>query len=152
MSHNDFVAPERALQKLKKLGVKDAALVQTAEENTACDVREGKVERLQQSQSATLTVQVYVDGRYGVHTTNDLRPNEMEAFLARAVALTKVLEVDPFRRLPDPKWFKDRPAASLPLLDPDYATRLMAERKATAFAMEAAARAAGKNVISASAG
>ena len=44
----DFVAPERALQKLKKLGVKDTALVQTAEENTACDVREGKVERLHQ--------------------------------------------------------------------------------------------------------
>src|SRR5262245_57016676 len=119
------------------MGVKDASLVQTAEENTACDVREGKVERLQQSQSATLSVQIFVDGRFGVHTTNDLRPDELDKFLQRAVALTRVLQEDKMRSLPDPKWFKDRPAATLPLLDPEYPNRLMAERKAVAFAMEA---------------
>ncbi len=149
---SDFAIPERALQKLKKLGAKEASLVLSSEESTACDVRQGKVERLQQSQSATLSVQVYVAGRYGVHSTNDLRPAELDAFLQRAVALTRVLEEDPFRKLPDPKLYRDRPPASLPLTDPAYAARTMAERKATAFAMEASARASGKNVISASAG
>jgi PmbA protein len=149
---NDYAQAERALALLKKLGVKDTALVMHSEESTTCDVREGKVEALQQSASASLNVGIYIDGRYAAHSTNDLRPAELEAFLKRAVALTKQLQEDSFRTLPDPKLYANRPGNELQLADAAYHTRQMSERKASAFAMEAAARAAGKNVVVASAG
>lgn len=65
--------------------------------------RDGTLEKWQDSQSRSASAALYVDGRYSVHNTNDLRPDALRQFLSRAIDATRHLEPDPFRRLPDPE-------------------------------------------------
>jgi PmbA protein len=63
--------------------------------------RDGKVEKAQESRSLSASVSLMVDGRFSAHSSSDLRPEALRAFLERAVAATRFLEPDPDRRLPD---------------------------------------------------
>ena len=64
--------------------------------------RDGTLEKWQDSQSRSASAALFVDGRYSVHNTNDLRPDALKQFLSRAIDATRHLEPDPDRRLPDP--------------------------------------------------
>lgn len=65
--------------------------------------RDGTLEKWQDSQSRSASAALYVDGRYSVHNTNDLRPDALKQFLSRAIDATRHLEPDPDRRLPSPE-------------------------------------------------
>ena len=53
-------------------------------------------------------------------STSDLRQDALKEFISNAVAATKLLAKDPFRTLPDPKYYEGRADIDLQLLDPDY--------------------------------
>jgi PmbA protein len=103
--------------------------------------RDGKLERLQESTQLGLGVTLFVDGRYSAHSTSDLRPAALEAFLDECVAMTRVLSTDEHRKLPDPARYQGRFAGELGILDeagvaaagPDH-------RKRVVQALEAATR------------
>lgn len=119
--------------------------------STDCQVRNGKLEKMQQSNSRGLTLQLYVDGRYFVHTTNDLRPDALKSFAKEAVELTRALEKDPHRELPDPKLFEGRTTADLQTFDPAVEAIDVDERIARCMAADA--RISGKaKVLSATCG
>ena len=80
--------------------------------------RDGKLEKVQEDTSRGLGVSLYVDGRFSRHSTNDIEPNRLRAFLADAVALTRHLEPDPYRKIPDPELYEGRREVDLDLLDP----------------------------------
>lgn len=81
-------------------------------------VRDGAIEKLEESTSRGLSVRLYVRGRYGTYRTSDLRPEPLRAFIADAVAMTRALERDPFRIIPDPALYEGRSTEDLGLLDP----------------------------------
>lgn len=83
-------------------------------------VRDSKLEQIQESTDRQLTVELFVDGRYSLHGTNDVRPEALRSFVADAVALTRALEVDRFHKLPDPKRYPkpDLDLAAYDLHDP----------------------------------
>lgn len=116
--------------------------------SVSLSVRDQELEKVQESTDTSLSLQIYADGRFSSHGTNDLRPEALEAFVAEAVALTRALEVDTFRALPDPA----RYATTLPELDlhdPAVEAQALEDRLETAMALNA--RVAGKDkVISAS--
>ncbi len=128
---------EMAVAKLQKLGAQQAMAVVRKSRGVECQVRDKALEKLQESQSAGLSVHVYVDGRYGVHTTSDLRPAELDGFLSDAVQLTRMLDADPQRSLPDAALVLSK-AQELPLFDPGYAKLDSVKRKALAQVAEAA--------------
>ena len=74
-----------------------------ASQGTWTDVkqRDGHIEKWQDSQSYSASAAFFVDDRYSVHSTNDLRPEALEQFIARAIEATRHLEPDPDRRLAD---------------------------------------------------
>jgi PmbA protein len=63
--------------------------------------RDGRIEQATESTTRGLGVSLLVQGRSSSHSTSDLRPDALRAFLARAVAATRHLEADPDRALPD---------------------------------------------------
>jgi len=73
---------------------------------------------VQQSASRSLGLQLYVDGRYSTHHTTDLRPQEVRRFVHEAVGLTRHLEPDPHRVIPDPALYAGRSDIDLGLVDP----------------------------------
>ena len=107
-----------------------------------CHVRDGVLERMQHSHSRQLAVDLYVDGRYFSHSTSDLRDEPLRAFMAEAVALTRALQPDPFRELPDPELYRGRASVELDRVDPALERLDTDARVALAQAMNA--RIAGK--------
>lgn len=62
--------------------------------------RKNDVETLQNSASSGIGFELYVDGRFASHHSSDLRSEALEHFIKRAVALTRLLEEDSYRKLP----------------------------------------------------
>lgn len=117
--------------------------------SVSLNVRNKELEKVQESTDSSLRLQVYAEGRYSVHGTNDLSPDALQAFVKEAVALTRALEVDSYRELPDPA----RYAHTLPTLDlHDAAVESQSLDARLERAMSLGERLAGKDkVISASA-
>ncbi len=140
---------DHTLDLLKKAGVQQALASARLSRSVETQARDGKIEKLQEAQSASLTVHLYVDGRYAAHNTSDLRPGELQSFLADAVALTRMLDPDPDRSLPA----ANRAAKSsdaLALYDAGYAKIDADARKHLVMEVDAASR-SDKRVISATA-
>jgi PmbA protein len=114
----------------------------SAYRSTECQVRDGKLETMKQSNSRSLSLELYVDGRYFTHSTNDLRESQLVGFVEDAVALTRALERDPFRELPDPKLFEGRTTADLEMFDEKVESIDVDQR--IAMCMAADARITGK--------
>ena len=110
--------------------------------------RDGALEKVQENTSRSLSIELYVDGRYSTHSTTSLRPERLQSFVAEAVALTRALQPDPHRSLPDPALFAGRSEADLQLLDPAVDAMTTEQRQAWLDAIDAAAR-ADERVISA---
>lgn len=138
---------QRSVEHLRKKGA-EAAVVVGRGRSVELEIREKKVERLQESTSASMGVAVYADGRYSGHSTNDLRWEAVAPFLDEALAMTKVLEKDEFRRLPDPALYANRPTLDLGMADPGYWKVETSTRKQIARDVETAALdAAGSDVL-----
>jgi PmbA protein len=109
---------QRALDMALKAGAQDAVIGASFGYSTEFEYRDGKLEKVQQSASRGLNVALYVDDRYSTHGTTDLRPAQVQRFIEDAVVLTRHLEPDPFRKIPEAKLFANRPAVDLELIDP----------------------------------
>ena len=91
----------QAVELAKSLGADEAKVRVSRSSYTELTRRDGKIELAQESRSLGASVALMVDGRYSSHSTSDLRPDALRAFLSRAVEATRYLEPDPHRALPD---------------------------------------------------
>lgn len=82
--------------------------------------RERKPENIKEASTKSLSLEIFVNGRYSSMSTSDLRKEALKDFIGRAVAQTKLLAEDPHRSLPDPKYYQGRQDVDLELVDPDY--------------------------------
>lgn len=135
----DLKLAEQVVERLLGRGAQQAMAVLRRASAVEVQVRDSQLEKLQQSTSAGLTVHVYADGRYAAHTTSDLRPGELDGFLGDAVQLTRLLDADPQRRLPDPQWVPKKPE-ELKLYDEGYRRLDSGRRRQLAQAAADAAR------------
>ena len=108
---------EAAVALARRSGASDAWASASRTRGVSVEVRDGAIEKLQESTSRGLSVRLYVDGRYATYRTSDLRPEPLTAFLRDAVAMTRALERDPFRVIPDPALFEGRSSEDLALKD-----------------------------------
>lgn len=137
-----------AVDLAKKSGAQDAWAAVSRDRSVSLIYRDGKVEKVEESTSRGLGISLYVDGRYSTHSTTDLRPDRLAGFIKEAVALTRVLQPDPFRKIPDPALFQGRPTVDLERVDPTIAKLTREQREAWCAEMDAKAH-GDKRVISA---
>lgn len=78
----------------------------------------GRVESIEESRSASISLQLFVDGRYSSHVTSDLRAAPLASFVDDAVALTRLLEEDPHRKPVPRELWQDRVDIDLDQIDP----------------------------------
>lgn len=109
---------EQAMQKAREAGADDVVVQVQDAQKTEYVFRDGKLEQVQQDGSRGVSFRLYVAGRYSTHRTTDLRPDALSKFVADAVALTRLLEPDPHRVIPDPALFENRSEVALELDDP----------------------------------
>ncbi len=99
--------------------------------------RERKPENIKEASTRGLNIEVFAEGRYSAQSTSDLRRDALKAFIPNAVAMTKLLAEDPYRSLPDPKYYEGRANVALGIVDPDYAAYTADERHKTVQEIEA---------------
>jgi len=81
------------------------------------EARDGALEKVQENTSRSLGLTLYVDGRYSTHSTTSLRPARVQSFVDDAVEMTRALQPDEHRRLPDPALFDGRSDVDLQIVD-----------------------------------
>lgn len=144
----------RVAERAQALGAQDAKVVASRSRGVDVEWRDGQLERLSDTTDQSLSVSLYVDGRFSTHNTSDLRPEAVENFLTQAIDLTRYLEQDAARSLPDPAGYLGRPDIDLELFDPNYEQVSGDMRRAEVAELEALAREAsahlGDKVISVS--
>lgn len=119
---------EWCLKTAKSAGAEDCRVGLNSTRQVEISYRERKPETIKEASTKGLGVDVFANGRYSAQSTSDLRKEALGDFIAKAVATTKLLAEDPFRSLPDPKYYKGRAAVDLGLRDPDY-EKLTAESR-----------------------
>lgn len=89
---------------------------------SSCDieVRNMKIDRLQQASENGLTIHLFVDGRFGSFSTNRLDKQELEKFIKDGIETTRFLAEDKARTLPDPALYYKGNGTDLQLLDPKF--------------------------------
>ncbi len=142
-----------ALKTAKAEGADECRANAYRERSIEISYRERKPETVKEARTRGIYLEVFAGGRYSGQSTSDLRAGPLKDFVARAVAATKLLEPDPFRSLPDPKYYAGRAAIDLARADPTYDRLSPEERHQQVKAMEEAClAAAGPKVISVTAG
>jgi PmbA protein len=82
--------------------------------------RDRQPENIKEASTKALNIEIYVNGRFSIQSTSDLRKGALQDFIANAVAATKLLAEDPLRTLPEPKYYQGRAELDLELVDPLY--------------------------------
>lgn len=141
-----------AMKYALKQGADEAAVSISKRLEVEIEHRDGQLEKIQESTSNSLDINIYANQRYSGHSTCDLKKTSLEKFISEAVAMTKYLAEDKFRTLPDPKLYEGRKTIDLELIDPAYQQLASDKRVEIAKQIEQASRAVSDKIISATAG
>ena len=109
-----------AIATAKAAGADGSRASISAERLVEVSYRDRKPENIKEASTRELGIEIFVNGRYSQQSTSDLRKDSLKTFISNAVAMTKLLAEDPFRTLPDPKYYKGRASLDLGLVDPEY--------------------------------
>ncbi len=141
-----------AVSYAKKCGAQDAAADVRDQRQIQVQFREKKIEKLQEAKRHSLAVSVYLNNRFSSQNTNDLRKVSLEKFIEEAVATTRYVNEDPFRKLPDPKYYAGRGKRELQVRDPSYEKVKTEERIESARQAVETAYSASSRIVSVTAG
>jgi PmbA protein len=108
---------EQAVEMLVTSGADDAWATAVQSRDVEFNYRDGALEKVKDTTSRMLAIEVYANGRYSSHQTTDLNPDRLGGFLEEAVAITGALEPDPQREVTPSALFADRPDVDLDLVD-----------------------------------
>ncbi|MCA9542220.1 MAG: TldD/PmbA family protein, partial [Myxococcales bacterium] len=139
---SDLLDAAHAAAKLARAhGADEAAIYVSRSRGVEVEWRDGRLERVQEETRRSLSAELYVNGRYSASSTNDLRPAALEAFLREAVEMTRLLEPDLYRGLPDPARYPKDVTLDLDLCDPGFEAVTGEARRAQAELLEQQVRA-----------
>lgn len=129
----------QAVELARGAGANDVFATATRRRSVETRQRDEVLERVQEATSSGLRLRLWVDGRYSEHSTSDLQPERLAAFISEAVAMTRALDEDPHRQITDPALYADRPTRNLDLLDPAVRDLTPAQRREMCEALVATA-------------
>ncbi len=129
-----------------KKGANQAAVSISRSRAVEVEVREQKVETIKESTDNNLSIQIFAYGKFSSHSTNNLHKNQLERFIAEAVAATKHLAPDKDRALTDPGLYPNDLTFDLDLVDPKHDSVTPEQRVGRAMETERLARNVGSKV------
>ena len=95
---------ELAKQTLEIAQRKGASKCRVALSKSVSDIistLDGQIDKVSHCLDRGLSLTLFVDGRFGTFSTNQLSEDSLEDFVEKAVAMTRILAEDPLRDLPD---------------------------------------------------
>ncbi len=133
-------AGDAVLRSALRHGANQASVSVSETQALELEWRDGRLEKIQRAQSSTMSLRLFVDGRYSFHQTSDLRPEALEAVVIQAVPMTRYLSPDPHRGLPKPELCTPLVGAEVDLVDPGWGVLTYEYKLGAARALEEASR------------
>ncbi|HZL10264.1 MAG TPA: TldD/PmbA family protein [Prolixibacteraceae bacterium] len=141
------------IDQTKKAGADDCKVNLSKRRFVEINYRDRKPEVIKEATTQNLNLQVYINNRFASQSTPDFRRSTLSGFISDVIGSAKIMEEDPFRTLPDPKYCSGRSNIDLQLADPNLNKLTPEERHAMAKAVEdACLKQGGSKVISVEAG
>ena len=107
------------LDAARKAGADAADAIAVAGASISIDVRQGRLEQAERSESTDIGLRVFVGRRVANVSASDTRPETMAMMAERAVAMAREAPEDPYAGLADPSQLtRDTDAGPLELADP----------------------------------
>lgn len=103
-----------------KAGANDCKVSLSKRRLVEINYRDRKPEVIKEATTKNLYLEVFINNRFAGQSTPDYRQSTLEGFINGVVESAKIMEEDPFRTLPDPKYYEGRSTVDLQLNDPDY--------------------------------
>jgi len=130
-------------------GAQQVKAIITDSQNNSISVREEKIENLEQSIENGLTIFLYVEKKYSVHSTNRLdNKEELTRFIDEAIEGTRYLAEDEYRSLPEPDLYYKGGGPDLKTFDDAYKSVDPQVKIDSAFAIEKEALGKDERIIS----
>jgi len=141
------------IDQTKKAGAKDCKVNLSKRRFVEINYRDRKPEVIKEATTKGLYLQVFINNRFAGQSTPDFRKSTLAGFITDVVDSAKIMEEDPYRTLPDPKYYAGRTTSDLQLADPAQDELTPEGRHAMAKAVEdACLEQGGSKVISVEAG
>ena len=77
-------------------GVQQASVTISNSKSSNVEVRNEKIDKLEQANESSLSIRLYVDKKYSAHSTNRLKKVDLAKFIEEAIEATKYLSEDRF--------------------------------------------------------
>ena len=122
LNHSEDMASvvARCIDTAKQGGAREVAARGNRTREVSLEYRDGKVEKISEATRRGVSIELFVDDRYSMISTSDLRPDALRTFIGDSIAVAKALAPDPYRALPDPSLYKGQASVDLKLEDPKY--------------------------------
>ncbi len=126
---------EKCLQMAADAGADKARASLSKNVMSIVSTLDGEVDKVTSCLDRSITLNLFVDGRYGSFSTNKLDADSLRSFIGRAVETTRMLAPDPCRDLPSPsRTAKDAVSGNeLGICDPAWNTVTPEQRIAFAL-------------------
>lgn len=136
-----------------KAGANDCRVSLSKRRRVNINYRDRKPEVIKEATTKNLLLDVFINNRYANQSTPDYRQSTLAGFITDVIESAKIMEEDPFRTLPDPKYYEGRSASDLQLNDPGYNQLTTEERHMMVKTVEESClRTGGDKIISVEAG
>lgn len=141
------------IDQTKKAGANDCKVSLSKRRFVEINYRDRKPEVIKEATTQGIYLEVFINNRFAGRSTPDFRKSTLAGFITDVVDNAKIMEEDPFRTLPDPKYYAGRTTTDLELADPAQTGLTPEDRHAMAKAVEEAClQQGGSKVISVEAG
>ena len=147
-----YILAKWAMNHALENGAKQASVSISNSQSSSVEVRDEKIDKLEQAIQSSLSIRLFVDGKYSAHSTNRMKKEDLARFIEEAIEGTKYLSEDEFRTLPEPELYYKEGGKSLNTLDPDFNKIDPQEKIDLAFATEKEVLGKDERIISVSAG
>jgi len=126
-----------AIEYAVKNGAQHARATIYNNNSSQIDVRDEKIDKLQESNRNGMQINLFVDNRYSSISTSRLNSlEELGGFIKDAIAGARYLAEDEYRTLPDPERYYKTGGPDLKILDPNFNSVDPQQKVADAFKME----------------
>lgn len=120
ITDNNKKLAQWAMDYALKNGCQAAKLVLYSNSNASFELRDAKMDKLQQASESGLSISLFVDGKYGSYSTNRLDKKELEGFIKNGIESTRYLAEDEARVLPDASRYYKGGKPDLQLFDTKF--------------------------------
>lgn len=102
LTNEEIILAEDCLQEALNLGAEQVRINLYKNISNLTGTLNGDIEKTERCLDRILSIEIFIDNKYGSFSTNRLQEDELHKFIVKSIEMTKVLAKDECRKLPAP--------------------------------------------------